>query len=199
MKTKTFLLFLIVTMSFSAWSYEVIAVRGEAHFNKSPLKVGQVLVAKGLLETEARSFVRLKIDEQGNEMVLGGSSSAEIDPSSTYKVELGQGSLRWMRTVHDRLRTQVQQESGPQLRTTNVALGIRGTNFLLQVNSLLGETEIVVFEGKVNFQNRSEPSDQVEITKGQWGGLGGRFGAQVVTPIDLPDNALQHFDRYLRF
>ena len=83
--------------------------------------------------------------------------------------------------------------------TPTAAMGVRGTDFQVIVNPLLGETEIVVLNGKVIFQSLKSFDDKRELTDGQWGGLGGRFGSEIGEILDLPKNVLDFFDSQLKY
>ena len=61
------------------------------------------------------------------------------------------------------------------------------------------ESEIVVIDGQVEFQNSSNPDDVALISKGQWGGLGGRYGQTIGKVLDLPGNVISAFDKQLKF
>jgi hypothetical protein len=73
-------------------------------------------------------------------------------------------------------------------------MGVRGTDFLAIVNPILGESEIVVFEGNVDFTSVSDSKDIKHIPAGHWGGIGGRFGAKTHDLIALPQSALDYFN-----
>jgi hypothetical protein len=73
-------------------------------------------------------------------------------------------------------------------------MGVRGTDFLAISNPLLGESELIVFDGTVDLHSGLDPSDSKLVTKGHWGGVGGRFGKKIGDLITLPANVLSHFD-----
>lgn len=60
-----------------------------------------------------------------------------------------------------------------KINTPHAAIGVRGTDYYLSTNDLLGETEIIVFDGQVNFESKLTDKDEKLISKNQWGGVGG--------------------------
>jgi hypothetical protein len=190
-------LLLILALFFSHETqaqFQVTAVRGEAHFDQQAVTLNQVLTESGVLKTEARSFVRLVHTSTRAELVLGGNAELALDGQFAAPLELRSGSARWVGS----LRGEALGSEGVQMTTNTAALGVRGTDFFLKVNTLLGESEVVVFSGQIEFISRTDAEDRVQISKGQWGGIGGRFGPKMVQPITLPGDALEHFNRYLR-
>lgn len=83
------------------------------------------------------------------------------------------------------------------LGTKTASLGLRGTDFLFVSNELLGETEVVMFDGEVELSNNSNDSDSKILRKNYWGGVGGRFGEQVKVLPELPKNVIDHFKKSL--
>ena len=81
--------------------------------------------------------------------------------------------------------------------TPNAVAAVRGTDYFVSYLGLLGETEIVNFDGTVRFQNRAKPKDERVVPTGHWGGLGGRFGGTIAPLIKLPANVLSVFSQGL--
>lgn len=71
--------------------------------------------------------------------------------------------------------------SGP-----SAVMGVRGTDYYVASNSALGESEVVVFEGKVDLSNIKNPSESKIVPAGHWGGIGGRFGSNISPILALP-------------
>jgi hypothetical protein len=165
-------------------SYQVLALRGEASFQGKPLSINQEVSGIGEVKTSARSWLRLKNPTTQDSIILGASSKLKL-PENEAAPELNQGSLRW---VSGELR---KDKTAPTVRTPSAVFGVRGTDFLVSYGPLLAESQIVCFDGIVNFSTTTE--DAKDITKGQWGGVGGRFGKQVGNIADLPKNVLDHF------
>jgi hypothetical protein len=77
--------------------------------------------------------------------------------------------------------------------TDSAVVGIRGTDYVLVCNPVLGETEVISLEGTLRFSNAADDSDVKEIPPEHWGGVGGRFGAKIPDLIHLPSSVLDHF------
>lgn len=173
---------------------EVLKVRGVVDFQGREVTKGLILSNEGIIKTGKKSFVKIAIKAWGNTIVLG--PNAEMNLNLTKKEEprkysLLKGACRWV-------TSKASGKNKGTIYTKQAAMGVRGTDYWLKANDILGETEIVVFDGKVEMNNLNDENDKVMINKGQWGGIGGRFGNKLVTPITLPRNAIDNFDRYLK-
>ena len=183
----------------TAWAEmaEVVIVKGKSvtYAGKS-ISSGQKIETGALLKTGARSFVKILIKESKSFISVGPKSQVEIkeiekSSQSKSKITLLAGALRFKG---------IEGESGkekPTLYTRNASMGIRGTDFLLKANPVLGESEIVLFTGLVQMTNLEDESNSEKIAPGQWGGIGGRFGPKVQKPIQLPSKALNGFNKLL--
>ena len=49
------------------------------------------------------------------------------------------------------------------------------------------------------FQNEKDENDFATVSKGQWGGVGGRFGKKIGEIIDLPPKAIEGFSKQLKW
>lgn len=115
-----------------------------------------------------------------------------LDPSSSsLAVTLKNGVIRWIGKHKELGRLK-------GILTPQAALGVRGTDFVLKTTELFDESEIVVLDGLVSFENLANPNDKASVKKGQWGGVGGRFGQINGKILDLPKKILDHFDRTLK-
>ncbi len=143
----------------------------------------------------------------GTQLATGGASLVRVKSESGQKITLapnGQVILpkgekaTQKKSVIFLIKGALRYEGGPKkddeplVRTKSAALAVRGTDFMLKSNRLLGESEVVLFGGKVRFMDLSG-SDYQDLRPGQWGGHGGRFGASIKPPIDLPENVLTYF------
>ena len=81
------------------------------------------------------------------------------------------------------------------LKTRAATMGVRGTDFVGIANPVLGESEIIVFDGKVDFTSVKDATDTKQVPAGHWGGIGGRFGATTHELIALSRSAILYFDQ----
>lgn len=169
---------------------------GSVSFNDTDLQVDSKIEGKGILKSGARSFVKIQVEQWGASLILGPDSEMSVDLTKQEDPKsyiLDKGYARW------RSNNQKALPRSRGIYTKSASFGVRGTDFLVIANELLGETEIVVFDGLVEMKNLSEPTNSFEISKGQWGGLGGRFTQKIQPPITLPENVFQNFSRRLEF
>ncbi|NBO39802.1 hypothetical protein EBU99_14650 [bacterium] len=172
----------------SGWT--VLTSQGEVSHGNKPIKVGDVLPVNGVLSTAANGKAKIAM-QTGKMMILASNVKVDLSQEADDSIQLLEGSVRF---INKMIAGKAKVEKGKNsIRTSNSILGTRGTDFLVVANSLLGETEIVVFDGFVHFQNSGKKDDQKEVPAGHWGGLGGRFGQRITDLIALPANVLKVF------
>ncbi len=178
----------------------VETLQGKATFNKKALKVNDMIRDKGVIKTQENSIIKIRLSQWKNSITIGPNSIMNL--KLTHKVHknksihkhfytLVKGICRWFSNPTN------NNKQKQRLYTTNAIFGVRGTDYLVKANPLLNETEIIVFSGKVLFQNRAKKVDRKMINKNQWGGLGGRFGNQIGNVLTLPKNVIQQFKQQL--
>lgn len=166
---------------------EVIKLIGKVTLDDTPLKVGDIINKRGMITTADKSYIQFKIDKWKNNISIGANSKMDLNFSDEKKYTLEKGYCRW--------KSFATSESKGKIFTKNSSLGVRGTDFLLKFNSTFGETEVIMFDGAVFFENSADKSNAFEIKKGQWGGIGGRFGQKINPPLDLPKEVLDTMER----
>ncbi len=183
--TLTILTFLALS-NLGIAAIEVTNFKGEVKLAGVAItKIGPINVSSGLVETSMQSFVQFKVDDSGSLLTVGPKSKIELQEQKSFTHEEGQILYKYNKKSEGKAKVVV--------KTKTAALGVRGTEFMVVANSLLGETEIVTFEGSVIFQSISDSSDKKLIKAGQWGGIGGRFGKEIGEVMDLPTNVLDAF------
>ncbi len=167
----------------------VVKLRGEALFEGKNLKVGDIIDKVGKLQTKEKSFIQLKIDKWKNTISIGPNSIMDLNFSDEKKYTLQEGFCRW--------KSFAKSETKGKIFTKTVSMGVRGTDFLIKYNETLGETEIIMFDGEVVMENLKDVSNSQLLTKGQWCGVGGRFGEKIANPLNLPKTALDSANQFL--
>jgi len=189
-------LFFLLASSTLAEYAKVIVLKGkDITYDSKSLKKGELINTGGLLKTGRRSFVKLELKESGGFVSVGPRSEVEVkavEKSGPKAMTLLKGALRYKGST-------AKEAKKPTLYTRSASMGIRGTDFLLKANPVLGESEIVLFKGLVQMTNRADKTNSESIAPGQWGGIGGRFGPVVQKPIQLPSVALKGFDKLLNW
>lgn len=174
---------------------ECTRAEGEVLFDGKPMEKGFVFDKPGELATGANATAVIRFsstDSGASEVLVNPQSRLKIDPAGKQEQVLFGGSLR------ARLKDKAGKKSF-SVRTASSVMAVRGTDFLAVFQPLLSESEIVVFDGKVQFSSTTNPKDTKEIPQGHWGGIGGRYGKKIGPLIRLPKNALSHFDTSTRF
>lgn len=188
---KLAFLFLVLSLQlFAADFAEVMKFSGKVTFDGKQVKKGQKISKNGEVLTGKKGYLKLQTADKST-IIFGSKSQGVITLKQKKKpLELKEGIIRWISTKG--------KKTYNGLRTKNAVMGVRGTDFITIRNSLLNETEIVCFDGKVMFQNKSSKNDKALVSKGQWGGLGGRFRNKIGEVIDLPKKVISHFDKVLK-
>lgn len=185
-------LLLLSSVLFAADAPPVALVQrvvGTVTLDGKPLKTGDTIDKPGLVVTKEKSMVQFKIEKWGNQISIGPSSQMTLNFSAEKKYTLEEGICRWKSALTEAVKEWDDGSKG-KIHTKNVAMGIRGTDFLLKRFGLFNETEIIMFDGSVKMDNIDNPENSIIVRKGQWGGLGGRFGKVLNPPLDLPQSVL---------
>lgn len=166
---------------------------GQVLFDGKNLKVGDKIEKSGLLETREKSLVQFKVEAYNNIISVGPSSKMTFNPSSEKKYILDEGMCRWKTDIKNSLK----EHAKGKVFTKTVSMGVRGTDFLIKSNPLFGEVEIIMLDGEVLMENLQDADNSVLVKKGQWGGMGGRYGKKIAPPIEIPATALADFEKLI--
>lgn len=186
---------LISSTVFGAPTAKVTFLKGKATFDGKPIKNGDLISKNGVLELKKRSVIRVFIESWGNTITLGPKAKMDLNldkPSEPKKYTLLRGACRWV------TKKKPKGKKKGAIYTRQVSMGVRGTDFYLKANDLLGESEIVVLDGAVQFTNIKNSKDSSLIKKGQWGGIGGRYGKSIGEVLNLPKTVTNQFNKYLK-
>jgi hypothetical protein len=167
----------------------ITKLKGTVLFEGIPVKVGDSIEKVGKIETKDQSYLQIKIEKWKNFISIGPNSIMQLNFSDDKKYTLDAGSCRW--------KSFAKSESKGKIFTKKVSLGVRGTDFYLKYGTILGETEIIMFDGEVMMENINDATNTALIKKGQWGGIGGRFGEKISPILDLPSTLLSNTEKLL--
>ena len=170
---------------------KLLTTKSEVTLNGTSVHAGDSLRQEGVLKTSAGGAARLELLPSHTILMVGAASEIQLKRAGadgTETTTLNSGLLR----------AQVQKKPSATkpvffIRTSSAVMGVRGTDFLGIATPFLGESEIVVFSGAVDFSSAQVPTDVKTVNPGFWGGIGGRFGSQTHELIHLPESALKHF------
>ena len=168
---------------------EVIKLKGKVYLDNKQIHLGDKIEKPGTLTTKESSIIQIKINEWKNIITIGANSTMNLNLNDEKKYTLKNGVCRW--------KSFAPSQSKGKIFTPAVSLGVRGTNFLLSYNELLEETEIVMFDGIVHFENIKDTNNAYDLEKNQWGGLGGRFGQKINPPLNLNEELIKKFNKTL--
>lgn len=182
-------------MKKTAWA-QIVKLRGSVTYNGQAVKQSQKIKVSGLLKTGKKSFVKILISQWNNSIVLGPNSEMDMQmglkpdkKSHSHLYTFKNGICRWV--------SGKGKKGKGKIKTPNAILGVRGTDFVLQANAVLGESEIVLLDGAVMFSDKNNRANGRLVSKGQWGGLGGRYGKFIAPPLNLPKSVLDEYSKKL--
>ncbi len=185
-------LFLFSSLSLDA--IEVLALKGDVLIGKHKLsKTGTLKVAAGTVTTGDSSFIRLRFPENETVLTLGPNSVIRLNKDLIHEHKSGSALFKYLK------KKAVGENPDVVIRSKLASFGVRGTEFMSVVNPLLDETEIITFEGMVEFRALNEVGGTAQVGPSQWGGLGGRFGAQIGEILTLPASVVDHFKNSFSF
>lgn len=168
---------------------EVMELSGGVSFAGKPLHKGQIISGKGELLSGRRSSAKIFIKKWHSDIQLGADTSMRLDLTAETKYTLTGGICRWI----SRAVVGEKMKKGMQIQGRSASIGVRGTDFTLKQDETSAATEIVVADGEVIFRSRIDTGSEARVKKGQWGGVGGKFGAAVQGPKDISEEQLKDF------
>lgn len=196
----------LVLVSFHAQASEpsgfarIIAISPSATFDGKKVSEDSMLAKEGVLKTNADGGAKIGFPATNAVVEIAANSEVKIIAPTIgaigQQIEVLSGMAR-ARVTKPR-ETKSTEKPVFTLRTKPATMGVRGTDFIGVANPILNEAEIIVFEGRVEFSSNTDPKDTRMIPAGYWGGIGGRFGAKTVNPIQLPKEAIDHFNQLSR-
>ncbi len=140
-----------------AESFIVEQVRGSAIFKTQQkksisLKKGLEVEGEGVIQTEKKSFVRIKLPQ--GLITVGPSSKVKVGASPNIKepsvLELMSGKLRGQIEKYDIKKHKLF------IKTRSASSGVRGTDFLLIYNPENHITSNLTFKGEVDFYKKKD-------------------------------------------
>ncbi len=159
----------------------------------------QLLLTVGTLKTGTEGGAKVKLN--GNDVIVELAANSEInlvlppsgDPSDSIELIKGKIRVRVPRAKSVAKGDPKTDKPRFLLRHRKVTMGVRGTDFFAIANDDLGETELVVFQGEVEFTNETTTETQ-KVDAGYWSAIGGRYGDKVRTPMKLSASGVGYFD-----
>jgi hypothetical protein len=163
-----------------------------------------VITTVGALKSGAEGGAKVRLT--GNEVVVELAANSEInlvippsgDPSDSIELVKGKVRVRVPKAKTAPKTDQGEEKSDKPrflLRHRKVTMGVRGTDFYASANDDLDETELVVFDGQVEFANEKAPKETAMVKPGFWSGIGGRFGEKIHSPLKLSAAGLAYFEK----
>lgn len=116
---------------------------------------------------------------------IPGKGQLTLSPGAKVALPSAAAQGAWSpEIINGRVRWRSSVTHGPVLfKTKTATMGVRGTDFVASFDGSLLESEIIVLDGTVEM-------NRALIHKGQWGGVGGRFGARIGPILTLPKSVL---------
>ncbi|WP_408096910.1 FecR domain-containing protein [Peredibacter sp. HCB2-198] len=189
-----FLLLLLGLVSFDLFaSAKVLVLKGKATFGGHPLKSTSLLKGAGEFVVSDKSYLKILLEESQTTIVLAANTTSYMslnDKVTIPELSLLHGAARWITGTS-------KVKKGGGIQTKNAAMGLRGTNFFVSYNPLLGETEVICFDGSVEMKAKLVKSEPKLIGKNQWGGIGGRFGEELSKVLSLSPELVKQFNSAL--
>jgi hypothetical protein len=180
-------------------NWKIIAAEGQGNtYDGKPVQTGTQVPAGKILQAGQTGKLKA-LHRFGVLVVLPPRSKvilhAPAAPSNSFIGEVLDGYTRWI----FRKSSAACAKTACRVNTATAVMGVRGTDFVVGFNPLFKETEIIGFDGTVEFGNRQNEGDTRLVPAGHWGGLGGRFGPTIGPLLRLPANILTQFKTNVTF
>lgn len=135
---------------------------------KEEIRKGLSIKEGAIIETSAKSFVRLRFIDKSS-MNIGANSKLKVEKFSTREagvINVLSGKIRSEVT-----KNYLEKKSKLFVKSKNAVMGIRGTDFLFSTNPKSNATTAVLFEGSVVFKklNKGDRGKDLEslVNKGR--------------------------------
>jgi ferric-dicitrate binding protein FerR (iron transport regulator) len=182
----------------------VLLASGTTTYSGKKIVENEILSTIGVLKTGTEGGAKLKLT--GNDVVLEVAANSEInlvlppsgDPSESIELIRGKVRVRVPKAKDAEKAGTKSDKPRFLLRHKKVTMGVRGTDFLAIASDELDETELVVFNGEVEFGNDKAPSETQMVKPGNWSAIGGRFGDRIHAPMKLSKSGLEYFEQMSR-
>lgn len=179
--------FIFPTVCLCKITANVVQFKGDVLYNGKQITKKTIFEENGRIEVKASSYLKIKVKEYNSTITLGPDSSFLLHYNKNEKISpyyFLKGLMRW--------KTEGKSKYKGYFRTKLVSIGVRGTDFLVTINSLLKETEIYCFTGEIIFQNRKDKADRAVVKKNDWAGVGGRFSPNVGEVVPMTQKQIDH-------
>jgi hypothetical protein len=172
---------------------DVEKVHGSVYSESQQVVKGIAINEESKIELKDSAVVFLKLKQSQARIRVAGPGAVFIKHEKNEdSVNIIQGVIRSLtnnRTTHKK-----DAQDPYIIKTPTAVVGVRGTDFTVSYQPLLSEVEVIVFDGTIELVSLSNSKDSKSITKGHWGGLGGRFGKKISDLMVLPQSVLDYFD-----
>ncbi len=190
------LVFVFIGDAHASKTLIVSSVKGSVQIEgqSQRVKKGDVLLSNQVLVSQDVTS-RLQLNWETGRTVLSGKFKLQL---KTLHQSTNQPTVLELIYGKIRLQTRGKSKAEPLKIITPVAVaGVRGTDFMVSHDELLGESEIICFESEVDFKD-GKSNKSVIVGAGQWGGVGLRFG-ELRDPLTLPPKILSAIDKSIPY
>ena len=154
----------------------VISVKGDAWRGGQRLTVGMQLQFKDIIQTNANSFVSIR---------LGDGVSSTLPSNSKIELSMGQPNVARLKLLNGRVESHVPKAVSPTRNTFEIqlprsVLGVRGTHFLAE-STQNDKQQLQVLEGIVVIQSLESCNMPVVVNAGQGALI--ESGQETVKPL----------------
>lgn len=185
------ILLLLTSLAFAQKNADITATvikfKGTVLYNGIQITQKTLFSENGTIEVKKNSYLKIKVEQYNSTMAISPNSTLRLKFSKKVSKSpyiLMNGLLRWV--------TQGESKRKGFVHTKKAIFGVRGTDFLISVNSLLDESEIYCFDGKVIVVSRKDNKSRAFVKKNDWAGIGGRFSEKVGNIIPMTEEQISH-------
>jgi len=160
-RKKIFLLISFLSLSCWADNIQVSLVRGKVKFinsskEESIVTKGMVIESNGMIQTEAKSFVRLSFKD-GSLLNIGPKSLMALNHQLSHKpklIEMIRGQVRGM--INPKTKPEKGYDHKMIVKTRSASIGVRGTDFVVIYNDKNLVTSNITLKGEVDLFKKTD-------------------------------------------
>jgi hypothetical protein len=170
--------------------YARIRAVGSVTVDGNSVREDEIIRDGAEVKTEKDSYADIEIHATNAHLTVNPNSTLILHrpkPNGDESHVLKEGAVR--------AKVNHRSDRNFKVHTSPSIFGVRGTDFIVTMNPLFNDAEVVVLKGSVEVTSTSDALDAKLVQAGEWAGIGGRYGKKVTDALKVSDSALKTLEK----
>jgi hypothetical protein len=170
--------------------YARIRAIGAVTVDGNSIREEEIIRDGAEVKTEKDSYADIEIHATNAHLTVNPNSTLILHrpkPNGDESHVLKEGAIR--------AKVNHRSDRNFKIHTTPAIFGVRGTDFIVTMNPLFSDAEVVVIKGSVEVTSTTDPLDAKLVQAGEWAGIGGRYGKKVTETLKVSESGLKTLDK----